>query len=103
MTLQHLDISYNQIQGSVPRSWALQSAGTLAATLQTLLLDSNQLTGPLPDLSGMPALSCWSVANNWLLCGAVPTTSTCGGFNNTRVGEDTIQHCASYEFVACNV
>lgn len=87
MILQQLDLSYNSLSGPLPASWTQQSAGTLAQTLQTLLLHGNQITGPLPSIVGMLALSCWSVQGNWFLCGPVPDASTCGSINGTRLGE----------------
>ena len=87
MGLKHLDLSNNKLQDAIPPSWALPSAGLLAVTLQTLLLNSNQLVGQLPDMTGMAALSCWSVANNWLICGPQPPSGTCGNVNGTKIGE----------------
>lgn len=87
MTLEQFDVTHNQIQGSIPSSWTMQASGTLAKTLQTLMLNNNQLVGQLPELGGMPALSCWSVANNWLMCGPLPLSGVCGITNNTRIGE----------------
>ena len=87
MTLQNLDLSNNGLQGTLPASWTQQSSGTLALTLQSLLLNNNQMTGPLPTMTGMPALSCWSVANNWMLCGPMHVAGTCGSTNGTKLGK----------------
>jgi hypothetical protein len=87
MVLQQLDLSHNSLRGPLPASWTQQSAGTLALTLQTLLLNSNQLTGPWPSMVGMLALGCWSVEGNWFLCGPVPDAGTCGRLNGTRLGK----------------
>jgi hypothetical protein len=87
MALQHLDLSNNAISGPLPLTWTNSSAGPLAISLQTLLLNSNQLSGQLPSLAGLPALSCWSVPDNWGLCGAAPASQVCGSTNNTFVGK----------------
>lgn len=87
MVLQQLDLSHNSLRGPLPASWTQQSAGTLALTLQTLLLNSNQMNGPWPTMVGMLALSCWSVEGNWFLCGPVPDAGTCGSLNGTRLGK----------------
>jgi hypothetical protein len=87
MVLQHLDLSNNAISGPLPLSWTNSSMGPLANNLQTLLLNGNQLSGQLPSLVGLPALSCWSVADNWGLCGLPPASAVCGGTNNTSLGE----------------
>lgn len=86
MVLEQVDLSYNSLQGNIPVSWAQVAGGSLALTLQTLLLNNNQLTGQLPNLSEALALSCWSVASNWGLCGNVPTSQTCGNTNTTKLG-----------------
>lgn len=86
MGLEHLDLSGNKLQGSLPATWTQQSNGTLALTLQTLLLNSNTLTGALPSLAGMPALNCWTVSGNWFLCGPVPPSGTCGSVDSTAIG-----------------
>jgi hypothetical protein len=87
MALQHLDLSYNSLQGLLPASWVEPSSGRLAFTLTTLLMNSNQLSGVLPDMSGMLALDCWSVSRNWLMCGPMPTSAVCGDTNGTTLGE----------------
>lgn len=89
MVLQHLDLSNNKLQGTLPTTWTQQSSGTLALTLQTLVLSSNQLSGPLPSLVGMLALNCWTFAGNWLTCGPVPPSGTCGSINSTKLGKLT--------------
>jgi hypothetical protein len=90
MVLQHLDLCHNKLQGTLPNTWAQQSSGTLTLTLHTLLLNSNQLSGPLPSLMGMLALNCWTVAGNWLMCGPVPATGTCGSVNSTKLGKTMV-------------
>jgi hypothetical protein len=87
MALQHLDLSNNAISGPLPPPWTNSSAGPLAISLQTLLLNGNQLSGSLPSLPGLPALSCWSVSDNWGLCGVGPAAQVCGSTNNTFIGE----------------
>jgi hypothetical protein len=87
MVLQHLDLSHNKLQGTVPATWTQQSSGALALTLQMLMLNSNQLSGPLPSLVEMLALNCWAVAGNWLICGPVPHAATCGSVNDTKLGK----------------
>jgi hypothetical protein len=86
MSLQHLDLSYNSLQGSLPTTWTDPSSG-LAVTLRTLLVNSNQLSGALPDMSSMAALDCWSVSRNWLMCGPVATSAVCASTNGTKLGE----------------
>jgi hypothetical protein len=90
MVLQHLDLSNNAIGGPLPLSWTNSSVGPLAVNLQTLLLNGNQLSGQLPSLSGLPALSCWIVADNWGLCGMPPGSQVCGSTNNTFIGESCL-------------
>jgi hypothetical protein len=85
--LQHLDLSHNLLSGiGAPSTWTSNANGTLAQSLETLLLNSNLLSGQLPDLSGMVLLSCWSVASNWLVCGPVPPAGVCGAIDNTNIG-----------------
>lgn len=92
VALQHLDLSNNAISGPLPPSWTNSSLGPLAVSLQTLLLNGNQLSGQMPSLAGMPALSCWSAADNWGLCGLPPASQVCGSINNTFIGERWYSH-----------
>lgn len=82
--LQELDLSDNQLQGSIMPYWT--SGSKLSTTLQTLIMERNQLSGMLPSMN-MPALSCWSVFGNWQLCGAAPSSGVCGNLNSTWLGE----------------
>jgi hypothetical protein len=86
MPLQYLDLSFNKLQESIPDSWKQVGAGTLGQSLQTLLLNNNQLAGNATSLGSMQALSCWSVASNWGLCGVTPGLPTCGNANGTKLG-----------------
>lgn len=94
MVLQHLDLSNNKLQGTLPVTWTDQQYGPLAKTLQALLLNSNQLSGPLPGLTMMYVLSCWSVAGNWFVCGNAPGSFACGAINGTKIGEGV---CLSFK------
>lgn len=86
MPLEYLDLSSNQLQGTVPYSWT--SGSTLATNLQAFMMQQNpQLTGTLPYMN-MPALSCWSMFGNWQLCGPVPSSGVCGNLNSTWLGEN---------------
>jgi hypothetical protein len=92
MALQHLDLSNNAVSGPLPSPWTNSTSGPLATSLQTLLLNGNQLSGQLSSLLGLPALSCWSVADNWGLCGAAPAAQVCGSTNNTFIGKCQPSH-----------
>ncbi len=84
LDLRHLDLSGNALNGSIPDAWLW---GRLGNTLQTLLLRSNKLSGSLAWYEGrLPALSCWSVADNLRLCGTKPLLQTCGATNGTHLG-----------------
>lgn len=88
LPLQLLDLSFNQLSGAVPLlAWSSTGLGPLSATLGTLLLAGNALSGPLEQMLGFQALACWSVAGNPQLCGAVPVTAVCGNTTNTLLGE----------------
>lgn len=82
--VQELDLSDNQLQGSILSYWT--SGSKLSTSLETLRLERNQLAGVLPSMN-MPALSCWSVFGNWQMCGAQPTSGVCGNLNSTWLGE----------------
>ena len=57
LLLLQMDLSGNQLSGSVPSAWTMGSTPSSgsAAILTTLLLDNNKLAGPLPALN-LPAL-----------------------------------------------
>ena len=57
----------NELDGSIPAS-----VGTLGA-LQNLILNDNQLTGPIPDLSGINSLAYVDLRGN-LLSGPIPAS-----------------------------
>ncbi|PON98095.1 LRR domain containing protein, partial [Trema orientale] len=57
-SLRELHLFSNQLDGVFPIRLSR------FPNLSTLLLDDNQLTGPLPDLSSMPNLTTFSAANN---------------------------------------
>jgi len=63
----------NAISGSIPPLSPV-SAGTSLQNLSILLLDHNQLTGQLPDLTGLDHLEELDVGNNHL-GGQVPAPS----------------------------
>ncbi|KAK9933598.1 hypothetical protein M0R45_020788 [Rubus argutus] len=63
--LQYLDLSRNQLNGSI-------SLGKLSDEITTINLSNNTLTGSIPiDFSGLPQLQRLSIANN-SLSGSVP-------------------------------
>lgn len=84
LDLRHLDLSGNALTGILPLEWF---DSRLDRSIQTLLLNSNHLSGSMSlTPSDLPALSCWSVANNVGLCGALPPLQTCGNINGTLLG-----------------
>jgi hypothetical protein len=83
--VQWLDLSNNSFNGTLPVAWATSE---LAVTLQTLLLDNNQLAGSISsEWTSMTALRCWSLRNNTQLCGNVLPGTYCPIRDGTNLGK----------------
>jgi hypothetical protein len=103
-TLVHLDVSMNRLNGTLPPEWGglkdsqdALMASNLSSSLQSLLIQGNVLSGPIPSVwSAMRSLACWSLAGNPNMCGAVPANMTCPDGNGTTIGKLLKEHWLSH-------
>ena len=79
--LTHLDLSFNQLSGTLPTAWSALSV------LTALNLQGNTLRSTIPSAwaSGMADAVSLVLANNPSLCGTVPAGETDGA---------PLEHCA---------